>query len=54
MVTATGLSDAALDDTVEAEGDDLDPAEEPDETSDPAETETGEQSHRLFLPVVGR
>ncbi len=52
LVAAAGLLDFAWDDTVEAVGDDLDAAEEADETSGPDDADQVEQDVRIFLPTI--
>ena len=52
FVTGAGVLDPALDDTVEAIGDDIDAAEEADETSGPDEDTVVEQNNRIFLPTI--
>lgn len=55
IIGGSSVIDLALDDTVEAVGDDVDAAEEVDETSAPDEVdeeEAVEQGFRIFLPVV--
>lgn len=56
LIGAAGVLDLALDNTVEYPGDDADPVEEVDGTSEPDEVfdePTVEQNYRLFLPLVG-